>query len=67
MKIIIFVFIIALLAVNFPMAASLIATNAKFNKGGASKNGYGYFVGIGTIVTTTITVAALIFVAKTFF
>ena len=34
------------------MAASLIAANAKFNKGGASKNGYGYFVGIGTIVTT---------------
>lgn len=67
MKIIIFVFIIALLAVNFPMAASLIATNAKFNKRGASKNGYGYFVGIGTIVTTAITVAALIFVAKTFF
>ncbi len=67
MKIIIFVFIIALLAVNFPMAASLIVTNAKFNKGGASKNGYGYFVGIGTIVTTAITVAALIFVAKTFF
>ncbi len=67
MKIIIFVFIIALLAVNFPMAASLIATNAKFNKGGASKNGYGYFVGIGTIVTTAIIVAALIFAAKTFF
>lgn len=67
MKIIIFVFIIALLAINFPMAASLIATNAKFNKGGASKNGYGYFVGIGTIVTTAIIVAALIFAAKTFF
>lgn len=67
MKIIIFAFIIALLAVNFPMAASLIATNAKFNNGGTSKNGYGYFIGIGTIVTTVVTVAALIFVAKTFF
>jgi hypothetical protein len=31
------------------------------------KNGYGYFVGIGTIVTTAIIVAALIFAAKTFF
>ena len=49
------------------MAASLIAANAKFNKGGASKNGYGYFVGIGTIVTTAIIVAALIFAAKTLF
>lgn len=67
MRIIIFAFIIALLTINFPMAASLIAANAKFNKGGASKNGYGYFVGIGTIVTTAIIVAALIFAAKTFF
>lgn len=67
MMIIIFAFIIALLAVNFPMAASLIATNAKFNNGGTSKNDYGHFIGIGTIVTTVVTVAALIFVAKTFF
>lgn len=67
MRIIIFAFIIVLLTVNFPIAVSLIATNAKFNKGGASKNGYGYFVGIGTIVTTAILVAALIFAAKTFF
>lgn len=52
---------------QLPMVASLIATNAKFNKGGASKNGYGYFVGIGTIVTIAIIVAALIFAAKTFF
>lgn len=70
MRIIIFAFIIALLAVNFPVAASLIATNAKFNKKGVLKNsygGYGYFVGIGTIITTAITVAALIFVANTCF
>ena len=49
------------------MAVSLIATNAKFNKGGASKNSYSYFIGIDTIVTTVVTVATLIFVAKTFF
>lgn len=67
MRIIIFAFIIALLAVNFPVAASLIATNAKFNKENSPKNGYGYFLGIGTIVTTAITVAALIFVTKTCF
>lgn len=67
MRIIIFAFIIALLTINFPMAASLIATNAKFNKKSALKNSYGYFIGISTIVATTITVAALIFVAKTFF
>lgn len=67
MRTIIFAFIIALLAVNFPMAVSLIATNAKFNKKGVLKNGYGgygYFVGIGTIVTTVVTVIVLIFVAK---
>lgn len=67
MRIIIFAFIIALLAVNFPVAASLIATNAKFNKENSPKNGYGYFLGIGTIITTAITVAALIFVTKTCF
>lgn len=67
MRIIIFIFIIALFAVNFPIAASLIATNAKFNKEGVSKNGYGYFIGIGTIITTTVTVVVLIFVAKTCF
>lgn len=67
MRIIIFAFIIALLAVNFPVAVSLIATNAKFNKENSPKNGYGYFLGIGTIVTTAVTVAALIFVAKTCF
>lgn len=70
MRIIIFAFIIALFAVNFPVAASLIATNAKFNKKGVLKNGYGgygYFVGIGTIVTTVVTVDVLIFVAKTCF
>lgn len=67
MRIIIFAFIVALLAVNFLVAASLIATNAESNKKSALKNSYGYFIGISTIVTTTITVAALIFVAKTFF
>lgn len=67
MRIIIFAFIIALLTVNFPIAASLIATNAESNKKNALKSNYGYFIGISTIVTTTITVAALIFVAKTFF
>lgn len=68
MRIIIFAFIVALLAVNFPVAASLIATNAESNKKSALKNSYGYFIDISTIVTTTtITVAALIFVAKTFF
>lgn len=67
MRIIIFAFIIDLLAVNFPIAASFIATNIEFNKKSALKNSYGYFIGISTIVTTTITVAALIFVAKTFF
>ncbi len=67
MRIIIFAFIVALLAVNFPIAASLIATNAKLNKEGISKNGYGYFVGINTIATTAVTVIALIFVAKTCF
>ena len=67
MRIIIFAFIIALLAVNFPVATSLIATNAKFNKESTLKNGYGYFLGIGTIVTTAVTVVALIFVAKAFF
>lgn len=67
MRIIIFAFIIALLTVNFPIAISLIATNTEFNKKNALKNNYGYFIGISTIVTTTITVAALIFVAKTFF
>lgn len=67
MRIIIFVFIIALLTVNFPIAASLIATNAEFNKKNALKNSYGYFIGISTIITTTITVAALIFIAKAFF
>lgn len=67
MRIIIFAFIIALLTVNFPIAVSLIATNAESNKKSALKNSYGYFIGIGTIVTTTITVAALIFVAKMFF
>lgn len=68
MRIIIFAFIIALLTVNFPIAVSLIATNTEFNKKNVLKNNYGYFIGIGAIVTTTtITVAALIFVAKTFF
>lgn len=67
MRIIIFAFIIALLAVNFPIAVSLIAANTEFNKKSALKNSYGYFIGISTIVATTITVAALIFVAKTFF
>jgi hypothetical protein len=67
MRIIIFAFIIALLAVNFPIAVSLIAANTEFNKKSALKNSYGYFIGISTIVTTTITVIALIFVAKTFF
>lgn len=70
MRIIIFAFIIALLSINFPVAASLIATNAKFNKKGVLKNGYGgygYFLGIGTIVTTVVTVDVLIFVAKTYF
>lgn len=67
MRIIIFAFIIALLTVNFPIAASLIAANTEFNKKSALKNSYGYFIGISTIVTTTITVIALIFVAKTFF
>ncbi len=67
MRIIIFAFIIALLAVNFPIAVSLIAANTEFNKKSALKNSYGYFIGISTIVTTTITVVALIFVAKTFF
>lgn len=67
MRVIIFAFIIALLAVNFPIAVSLIATNTEFNKKSALKNSYGYFIGISTIVATTITVAALIFVAKTFF
>lgn len=55
MRIIIFAFIVALLAVNFPVAASLIATNAESNKKSALKNSYGYFIGISTIVTTTIT------------
>lgn len=67
MRIIIFAFIIALLAVNFPIAVSLIAANTEFNKKSALKNSYGYFIGISTIVTTTITVITLIFVAKTFF
>lgn len=67
MRIIIFAFIIALLTINFPIAASLIATNAKLNKKGSLKNGYGYFLGIGTIITTAVTVAALIFVAKACF
>lgn len=67
MRIIIFAFIIALFAVNFPMTASLIATNAKFNKEDSLKNGYGYFIGINTIATTAVTVIALIFVAKTCF
>lgn len=67
MRIIIFAFIIALLTVNFPIAVSLIVTNAEFNKKNALKNNYGYFIGISTIVTTTITVAALIFIAKTCF
>ncbi len=67
MIIIIFAFIIALLTINFPIAVSLIATNTEFNKKSALKNSYGYFIGISTIVATTITVAALIFVAKTFF
>lgn len=67
MRIIIFAFIIALFTINFPMAVSLIATNAKLNKKNTLKNSYGYFIGISTIVTTTITVAALIFVAKTCF
>ena len=67
MRIIIFAFIIALLTINFPNAVSLIATNTEFNKKSALKNSYGYFIGISTIVATTITVAALIFVAKTFF
>ena len=67
MSIIIFAFIIALFAVNFPMTASLIATNAKFNKEDSLKNGYGYFIGINTIATTAVTVIALIFVAKTCF
>lgn len=67
MRIIIFVFIIALLTINFPIAVSLIATNTEFNKKSALKISYGYFIGISTIVATTITVAALIFVAKTFF
>lgn len=67
MRIIIFAFIIALLAVNFPIAVNLIAANTEFNKKSALKNSYGYFIGISTIVTTTITVIALIFVAKTFF
>lgn len=67
MRIIIFAFIIALLSINFPVAASLIATNAKFNKEGSPKNSYGYFLGFGTIITTAVTVAALIFVAKTYF
>lgn len=65
MRIIIFAFIIALLAVNFPVAASLIATNAELNKEDSLKNGYGYFIGINTIATTAVTVIALIFVAKT--
>jgi uncharacterized membrane protein (DUF485 family) len=60
-------FIIALLTINFPIAVSLIATNTEFNKKNALKNNYGYFIGIGAIVTTAITVAALIFVAKAFF
>lgn len=67
MRIIIFAFIIDLLTINFPIAVSLIATNTEFNKKSALKNSYGYFIGISTIVATTITVAALIFVAKTFF
>lgn len=67
MRIIIFAFIIALLTINFPIAVSLIATNTEFNKKSVLKNSYGYFIGISTIVATTITVAALIFVAKTFF
>lgn len=67
MRIIIFAFIIALLTINFPITVSLIATNTEFNKKSALKNSYGYFIGISTIVATTITVAALIFVAKTFF
>lgn len=67
MRIIIFAFIIALLTINFPIAVSLIATNTEFNKKSALKNSYGYFIDISTIVATTITVAALIFVAKTFF
>lgn len=67
MRIIIFAFIIALLTINFPIVVSLIATNTEFNKKSALKNSYGYFIGISTIVATTITVAALIFVAKTFF
>lgn len=67
MRIIIFAFIIALLTINFPIAVSLIATNTEFNKKSELKNSYGYFIGISTIVATTITVAALIFVAKTFF
>lgn len=37
MRIIIFAFIIALLVVNFPVAVSLIVTNAKFNKEGGIK------------------------------
>lgn len=67
MRIIIFAFIVALLTINFPIAVNLIATNTEFNKKSALKNSYGYFIGISTIVATTITVAALIFVAKTFF
>jgi hypothetical protein len=67
MRIIIFAFIIALLTINFPIAVSLIATNAECNKKNTLKNSYGYFIGISAIVSTTITVAALIFVAKTFF
>lgn len=33
----------------------------------ALKNSYSYFIGTGTIVATTVTVAALIFAAETFF